>query len=93
MNKLIVISILILNMLFLGSCFKWGGAKGMINKRLDMLNSSSDEKKAEIRIKQVIEAIKKKDKDALKAMFSKHALSEADDMNGRMDYLFELFPR
>jgi hypothetical protein len=46
---------------------------------------------AEAHIKQVAEYIQSHDKDALKAMFSKKALAEADDIGGRMDYLFDFF--
>lgn len=50
---------------------------------------NDDGQKANARLKQVIQAINEKDKDALKAMFSKQALSEAEDLDGRMDYLFD----
>ncbi|MCL2323238.1 MAG: DUF5104 domain-containing protein [Oscillospiraceae bacterium] len=36
----------------------------------------------------VIEAIRNKDKDTLKALFSKSALNEAVDLDGKIDYLF-----
>lgn len=49
---------------------------------------NDDAQKAEARLEQVIEAIKSQDKEALKAMFSKQALDEAQDLNERMDYLF-----
>lgn len=45
-------------------------------------------KKADARMEQLIEAIKREDKDALKAMFSKQALSEADDFDGNLNTLF-----
>lgn len=50
---------------------------------------SDDSQKADARLEQVIKAIENHDKDALKAMFSKQALDEAEDLDGRMDYLFE----
>lgn len=73
---------LVVMMLFLTSC-----SLGL--SRTEMLNRDSDDKKAGARLEQVIETIKNKDKDALKAMFSKQALDEADDFDGSMDYLFE----
>ncbi len=84
MNKLIISSVLILGMLFLSSC-SIGGS------RTSMLNIDSDEAKANARLEKVIEAIKNKDKEALKAMFSKKALSEANDFDSSMDDLFNFF--
>ncbi len=39
----------------------------------------------------MIEVINNKDTDALKAMFSKQALDEANNLDEGMDYLFELY--
>ena len=50
---------------------------------------SDDHIKAEARFKQIIEIIKDKDKDALESIFSIQALNEAEDLELRMDYLFE----
>jgi hypothetical protein len=47
------------------------------------------EKKADARVKQLFETIK--NNDALKAMFSKRALNEANDLNADIDYLFGFF--
>ena len=71
-------------MLFLSAC-SLGGS------RTEMLSKDNDDKKANTRFEQVIEAIKNKDKVALKSMFSKQALDKADDFDGSMDYLFEFF--
>ena len=43
------------------------------------------------RFEKVIEALEKKDKEALKAVFSKKALLDADDFERRIDYLFDFF--
>jgi len=51
----------------------------------------NEDKVAEKRMKQVVQAIENQDRNALKAMFSKQALDEADDFEESMDYLFELF--
>ncbi|MDF2822205.1 MAG: hypothetical protein K0R15_2653 [Clostridiales bacterium] len=48
-------------------------------------------KKADARVEQLIKNIKNKDKDALKAMFSKRALNEANDLDADIEYLFEFF--
>jgi hypothetical protein len=42
------------------------------------------------RLKAVLTAIEQKDGDALKSEFSKKALSEAEDIDGGIEYLFEL---
>jgi hypothetical protein len=51
----------------------------------------SDDTKANARLEQVIEAIKNKDKDAIKSLFSKKALGEAEDFDGSMDDLLVFF--
>ncbi|OPX45079.1 hypothetical protein CLHUN_09660 [Ruminiclostridium hungatei] len=84
MRKLTIISTLILGMLFLSSC-SLGGL------RTEMLNRDSDETKANARLEQVIEAIKSKDKDALKSLFSKKALEEAVDFDSSMNDFFDFF--
>lgn len=56
-----------------------------------MLNGDNDEKKAEAKLVKVIEAINNKDKDALRAMFSKQALDEANDFDDRMNDLIIFF--
>ncbi len=84
MRKLIISSILILAMLFLSSC-------SLENLRTEILNKDSDDTKANARLEQVISAIINKDKDAAKSLFSKKALSEADDFDGNMNDLFDSF--
>ena len=81
MSKLKTILLLIVVMCFLNSC-SLGGS------RIDMLNKNNDEKNAAARLEQVIEAIRSKDKGAVKAFFSKKALDEADDFDGNIEYLF-----
>ena len=51
----------------------------------------NDDKVAEKRMKQVIQALENQDREGLKAMFSKQALAEADTFDESMDYLFEFF--
>jgi hypothetical protein len=56
-----------------------------------MLNIDSDDTKAKARFEQLMEAIKCKDKDKLKSLFSKKALIEADDFDINMEELFQFF--
>lgn len=84
MQKIIISSILILSMLLLSSCTIGGSRTGILNK-------NKDDKKAAIRLERVIEAIKNKDKNALKSIFSKQALEEADDFDSKVDDLFNFF--
>ena len=62
----------------------------LAGSRLDMLNTDSDEEKADARMAQVIDAIKDQDKDAIKAIFSKQALRETKDIDDGINYLFNL---
>jgi hypothetical protein len=71
-------------MLFLSSC-SIGGA------RAESLNKDSDDTKANARLEQVIKAIRNKDKDDVKSLFSKKALSEADNFDGSVNDLFDFF--
>jgi len=43
------------------------------------------------RVEQLLEALKSKDGDAIKLMFSKRALIEAENLDENIEYLFELF--
>lgn len=82
MNKLIIICILIFSLLFLSSC-SIGGS------RIKMLNKDNDEMEAENVLTHVIDAIKDQDKDALKTIFSKQAVGDADDFDDGVDGLFK----
>lgn len=56
-----------------------------------MMISDDSDKKADARMEQILDTLKNNDKDTLKAMFSKKALSEADDFEGQIEYLFDFF--
>ena len=71
--------ILIIGILFLNSCVFFGEGR--------LFND--DGKKADKRLEEIIEFINKKDKNALKEIFSEQALNEASDIDERIDYLFE----
>ena len=67
-----------MGLLLLSSCEKGNGGITM-----------SEEKRADARMEQIISAIKGKDKEALKSLFSKKALDEANDFENDVDYLFK----
>src|SRR5690242_19766461 len=83
-SKFKFILLLIIMMCFLSSC-------SLGELRTEMLNRDSDETKANARLAQVIEAIKNKDKDTVKSLFSKQSLSEAVDFDSSIDDLFIFF--
>jgi hypothetical protein len=79
MKKRFLIAFLLISILLFNSCFF-----------LEPTGDNSREA-AEAHIKKVADALQNHDKDALKAMFSKKALAEAKDIDGKMDYLFNFF--
>ena len=79
MRKLLIAFSLVLCIL-LSSCSLLG--TGTLGSDLD---------KADARVEQVIKVIQSQDKDALKAMFSKQALNEAQGLDEGIEYLFEFF--
>jgi len=83
MNRKILILLALVTTVFLLSSCSSGGNKMMI--------SDDSDKKADARMEQILNTLKNKDKDALKVMFSKKALSEADNFEGQIDYLFDFF--
>jgi hypothetical protein len=52
---------------------------------------SNEDKKADARMEQVLSAIKDKDKEAMKALFSKQALDENKDFDNGINYLYSFF--
>ena len=79
MKKFLVIILFLTNILFLSSCKK--GVRGVI---FDDIH-----KKADVRMEQIYNAIKNRDKDSLKATFSMQALADANDFGGSLDALFD----
>lgn len=79
MQKYIISLILIFSMLFLSACSGGG---------LSPIMFYNEDKKADARFEQVLEAIKTEDKDAFKAMFSKQAIDESENFDDNMDALF-----
>jgi len=75
--------LLLISLMSLCSC-------SMVDSRLKMLNQNSDNENADARMAQVIDEIKNQDKDAIKAIFSKQALSETNDIDDGINYLFNL---
>ena len=80
MKKLSAIVLIIILLLTLSSC--------SLGNRIIFDDS---DKKADERLEQILKAIGNKDKKGLKAMFSKKALAQAKDIDGGIDYVFDLF--
>ena len=83
MTKKAAVLFLFINIVLLSSC-------SLGRSRTEMLNQDNDDQKADTRLEQVIELIKSKDKNGIKALFSVQALNEAKDIDDRIDYLFGL---
>ena len=82
-KKLILMILVLVSLLLFSSCDEiWGNSGGGI--------FVSDEEQADARMEQIISAIKAYDKEALKSLFSKKAIDEANDFEDGVDYLFEL---
>jgi hypothetical protein len=79
-KRIILLTLVLVNLLLLSSCGKIGGSGGG--------GIGSEEKQADARMEQIISAIKNKDRESLKSLFSKKALGEADDFEGGVDSLF-----
>lgn len=84
MCKRIMLMLLVLvSLLLVSSCNKLedvsSGAEGIF---------VSEDQKADERMEQIISALKDKDKEALKSLFSKKAIDEADDFDSETDSLF-----
>ena len=86
MNKKFLITLILISMLLFNSCSFIG-----FGDSSSFAPADNSIEKAEVHVKQVIEALQNRNKDALRAMFSKKALTEAEDIDGRMDYLFDFF--
>jgi hypothetical protein len=85
MNKRIVLILLVLvSLLLFGSCDENEDVSGKVREII-----VSEPKKADARMEQIISAIKEKDREALKSLFSKKVLEEANDFDNGIDYLFD----
>lgn len=60
-----------------------------VGVEISVLTHKDNGQIADEHLTQVIEAIENHDKEALRAMFSKQAFNEAEDLDGRIDYLFD----
>ena len=91
MRKRIVLMLLVLmSLLLLSSCDEIGDiVSGVGNGNGVGGISVSEETRADARIEEIISAIKDKDVDALKSLFSEKALNETDDFNDEADHLFD----
>lgn len=81
--------IFISGILLLSSCGKISslGTNIINGKRGEML--MSDGQKADARMDQIVSAVKDKDREAIKSLFSQKALDEANDIDSGIDYLFD----
>jgi len=59
--------------------------------KISRLLMTSDERAATKCYEQVVKALEKQDKEAIKGMFSEQALEEAKDFDETLDRLFEIF--
>jgi len=80
-KKIILILLVLVTLPLFSSCDKIVGSSG---QGIIM----SEEKLANARMEQIVSAIKDKDSEALKLLFSKKALDDADDFGGGADSLF-----
>lgn len=87
MKGLILGAVLTAAALLLSSC-------SMVESRLAELNRShkSETELINTRYEQIFKAIENRDKDALKAMFSEEALTEAEELDDAIEYLIDSFP-
>ncbi|HEX9059711.1 MAG TPA: DUF5104 domain-containing protein [Clostridia bacterium] len=81
MVKKVVFLIFIVSTFLFTSC-SFGGGRTLV---------SSEDKKADARIEQILSAIKDKDRETIKALFSKQALDESKDFDSGIDYLLSFF--
>jgi hypothetical protein len=84
MSKLKIVMFSIITITLLDAC---SGDRS----RTDMLNNMNDDEKAHHRMELIIKALKNKNKDELKAMFSKQVLIEDKQMDINIEYLFKFF--
>lgn len=78
-KKVIVkVNILILLIIICGGCMK-------------IFFKKSDEEIVEEKFLNIVKSIQKKDRESLKSMFSKRALSETENFDESLEYIFNLF--
>ena len=81
MVKKVVFMIFVVSAFILTSC-SFGGGRMLV---------SSEDKKADARIEQILSAIKDKDRKTIKALFSKQAVNESNDFDSGIEYLLSFF--
>lgn len=79
-----VVIIVIVGVLFMSSCTSF-------QDRISRLLMTSDERAATKCYERVVKALEKQDKEAIRNMFSKQALEEAEDFDENLDQLLEIF--
>ena len=84
MLKRVSCIVIIVGVLFMSSCTS-------LQDRISRLLMTSDERAANKCYEQVVKALEKQDKEAIKGMFSEQALEKAENFDENLDRLFEIF--
>ncbi|NLL05844.1 MAG: DUF5104 domain-containing protein [Clostridiaceae bacterium] len=81
MVKKVVLMVFVVSAFVLTSC-SFGGGRMLV---------SSEDKKADARMEQILSAIKDQDRKTIKELFSKQAVNESNDFDSGIDYLLSFF--
>lgn len=87
-KKIVIFITIIIFSLGLLSC---NSARTMINDRLNELNGSNDDEKADIQFQKIMKALENMDKEGTRKIFSSNALKEANDIDGGIDYIMNFY--
>ncbi len=66
-------------------------SRNQLNGRTQLLDVDNDQQQAQKTLKRVLDAIEKRDKIALKSVFSKKALNESIDIDKEIEALFNFY--
>ena len=95
MKKLKCLALLFVGVLLFGSCSllngKLAGTEGEDMSRNNTFRLSADDEISDAMFTSILEAIKTKDSEAIKGLFSKQALAEDKNIDASIEYLFNLF--
>ncbi len=95
MKKLKCLALLFAGVLLFGSCSllngKPAGTEGEDMSRNNSFRLSADDEISDAMFASILEAIKNKDSEAIKGLFSKQALAEDKNIDASIEYLFNLF--
>ena len=95
MKKLKCLALLFAGVLLFGSCSllngKLAGTEGEDMSRNNSFRLSTDDEISDTMFASILDAIKTKDSEAIKGLFSKQALEEDKNIDASIEYLFNLF--